>query len=139
MKNMRTIVLLAALALSACGDDSGTESGDIPEPRHFSDLKLPFTDAAGCIAANAKNHGDTSAITSCRCNACLEAMQECEAVSGCPEIMACSNRTRCTDEFSCYLFPGAQCAPVIDTWGNSSLAVAISLDIMACSMPNNCR
>jgi hypothetical protein len=139
MKNMRTI-LLASVTLLACGDDSGeSESGDIPEPRRFSELKLPFTDAAGCIATNAKNHGDTSPITSCRCNACLEAMQECEAVAGCPEIMACSNETRCTDEFSCYLFPGARCAPVIDQWGNSSLAVAISLEIMACSMPNNCR
>jgi hypothetical protein len=139
MGNMRTNLLFAAFLLVACGDDDATESGDIPEPRHFSELKIPFADSASCISTNAKKHDDTSGITSCRCNACLDYMQECEAVQGCQEIVACSNRTGCNDEFSCYLFPGAQCAPVIDQWGNSSLAVAISLDILACSKTNNCN
>ena len=139
MNNLRTILLLSALAMFGCGDDAASESGDIPEPRRFDELKIPFTDPAGCVAVNAKNRQDTSEITSCRCSACFQAMQECEAVPGCPEIMACSNRTKCQDEFSCYLLPGAQCAPVIDLWGNSSLAVTISLELMACSTPNNCR
>ncbi|MET0285460.1 MAG: hypothetical protein ABW352_13350 [Polyangiales bacterium] len=130
--------LFALFALAACGDDS-SESGDIPEPRHFSELKIPFNDPAGCLATNAKKHQDSSGITSCRCNSCFEAMQECEAVPGCQEIVACSNRTGCREEFSCYLIPGAQCVQTIDQWGNSSLATAIALEIMACSTKFNCR
>ncbi|HEX5658303.1 MAG TPA: hypothetical protein VFX59_13970 [Polyangiales bacterium] len=135
---MRIVFFCAALALGACGDDS-SESGDIPEPRHFSELTLPFNDAPACIATNSKKHQDDSSLTGCRCNACLELMQECEAVQGCQEIVACSNRTGCLDEFSCYLFPGAQCASIIDRWGNSSIATAISLEIMACTTTHNCR
>jgi hypothetical protein len=133
---------LAAIAILGCGDDadsSKAEDGDIPEPRHFSELKQPFNDAAGCTSTMAKKHQDTSGVTSCRCNACLDSMEECEAVPGCIEIMTCSNQTGCLDEFSCYLLPGAKCAPVIDQWGNSSLATAIALDIMACSKTASCR
>jgi hypothetical protein len=131
--------LLVFAALAACGDDAPSENSEYPEPVHFSELKPPFPDGPACIANAAKKRQDTSAVTICRCNSCMELMQECEAVTGCTDIIACVNRSGCRDEFSCYLFPGAPCTATIDQWGNSSLATVIALDIMKCSTTNNCR
>jgi hypothetical protein len=143
LKRFGLISLVAGTSLlAACGDDEGggdVESGDIPPVYDFSALKIPFESSEKCKATFSKKYQDTSPVTTCRCDQCLDKMQECEAVPGCVEIMACSNRTGCRNEFDCYLFPGAGCQEVIDRWGNSSLATAISIDIMACTDAKACR
>jgi hypothetical protein len=135
LQPLLSLVLLSTLA-AACDEDS--ESGDIPEPVRFSELKLPFTDAPGCNAAAAKRN-DNWPATTCRCERCLERMQECAVVPGCNEIIECANQSRCGGELGCYLIPGAPCATVIDTWGNSSLATTIATEIFKCSTDNGCR
>jgi len=104
----------------------------------FASLQKPYEDAASCIAY-AASKGDTTDRTICQCNKCLENLQECDVLQGCGEIKACSNETGCDDEYSCYLLPGAPCVDVIDRWGNASVAVSVSIDLLDCSKLNKCQ
>ena len=104
----------------------------------YSDAELPYETAEQCKAFAADEDGDDSESTRCRCDACLEVMQECHALQGCREIVAFSNESSCSGAFACYLLPGAPCTEVIDRWGNASLAAAISLELMDCSDNAGC-
>lgn len=158
---------VSALALSfalatACDEGGGDQDGDIydhdPNPLpsvdgidvsvnpaefptyRFSDIAKPYEDSAGC-KAHAVAKGDTSELTACICDKCVENMQECDVLAGCGEIRACSIKTGCDDEYSCYLLPTApkECVDVIDRWGNASVAVTVSLDVLGCSKRSKCQ
>jgi len=129
------------------GDGNGQEGSifkklGITDPeRHetiFADVKAPYTDVAGCKAfpSNVKEAHD------CDCEKCFDIQQQCDALPGCIEIAECGIEIGCTDAYTCYLTPAAgkeKCVPIIDRWGNTGTAAALSLALSACSGTNNCR
>ncbi|MFT3926152.1 MAG: hypothetical protein QM778_26645 [Myxococcales bacterium] len=157
----KSVFVVSSLLVLACGDNGDQEGhtnersvledvdtdavntmldpNEYPTFR-FSSLMKPYEDSAGCLALHAsKNPAETDDQTTCRCNKCVENMQECDVLQGCTEIAACSKETGCTDEYSCYLLPGAPCVDVIDRWGNASVAVTVSIDLLNCSKLNKCQ
>lgn len=106
----------------------------------FDELELPYEDSDACLVFQDEENGNTSDEVMCLCDGCLELMQECDALPGCIEIRACILESGCTDANSCYLVPFvAPCTDVIDKYGNSSVATAISTALMDCATENACR
>ncbi len=162
LRSRATILALSLGAFAACGDGSEDQEGDIydhdpnplpsPEgvdisvnpaefPTHnLSEIPKPYEDVAGC-KAYAVSKGDSSELTSCICDNCMETIQECDVLAGCGEIRACSIKTGCDNEYSCYLLPTAppECVEVIDRWGNASVAVTVSLELLECSKRAKCQ
>jgi hypothetical protein len=147
-------VALASLAsfFAACSSDEGDPtptanhpSGNIwnelgvdePERKEvrFADVKAPYTDIEGCKAfkSNVPDSHD------CGCENCFDIQQQCDALPGCIEIAECGISIGCTDAYTCYLTPtDAKCVPIIDRWGNTGVASALSLALSKCSQENSC-
>jgi hypothetical protein len=142
------IASLVVLTLAACGEDGGKDKGrdkDLTEgleefePYKFSELELPYETPEQCIEHAETELDDTTDEIACLCEKCLELMQECDALAGCVEIRECVRTSGCTNEFSCYLIPGAPCQETIDKWGNASLATTVSVGLMDCRTAEQCR
>jgi len=58
-------------------------------------------------------------------------MQQCDALPGCQQIVACSFKTGCDSANTCYLIQ-AECADVINQWGESSVSTGLALNILNC-------
>jgi hypothetical protein len=153
------VLICVAAFSSGCSssdDDKGSESSNaengsifkklgIKDPKSptviFADLKAPYADAAGCKAfpSNVQDAHD------CTCDKCFSLQQQCDAIQGCIEIAECGISIGCTDAYSCYLTPidapVNKCVPLIDKWGNTGVAAAISLALAACAgdPANGCR
>lgn len=149
------LALLLPLA-AACSDDGDKSSPDPDKQRDespaeieidpdeyptfdFSSLQLPYSSSDACIAHAKDSRNDTSAPTACMCKNCLERMQECDVLPGCTEIVQCSMKSGCKNEYDCYLLPFAPCTATVDKWGNASVATTVSLELMSCTQANACR
>jgi hypothetical protein len=155
------MVGFSLLSLVACGDEGDGKDDDGEEqegekidpstvdvsvdPNQFPTVRFdtfpkPYEDPQACIDFGATMRQDTSTRSSCLCENCLEIMQECDALPGCPEIRACAWRTGCKTEWDCYLTPGPKsCAEVIDRYGNGSVAVAVSIELLDCTDSSDCK
>jgi len=147
--------LLGALAVACADEDSGGEGEgttkwdpeisiwefmDVEDPQPdetlYQDTASPYEDAAGCKAFE----NAFPEIHDCMCDKCFDVQQQCDALEGCREIAQCGIEIGCTDAYSCYLTPAdAKCVPIIDKWGNTGLAAAVSLALSACSVEQQCR
>lgn len=149
------LCLLCPLALAACAEEdptvddpfegAATELDVDPEEWElydFSQLELPHETPEECVEVAADLYGDIEGANEgagCICENCLDLQQECDALPGCIEIRRCALETGCTDEFSCYLLPGAPCVEVTDQWGNAGVAAAVSLELNRCSSDSECQ
>jgi hypothetical protein len=163
----RSGVTAAAFAglinFTGCSSDEGGETGDpsadplAPPPRtsgtifkdlgvdepkrdetRFEEVAAPYADEAGCKAFDTK----FPEAHDCQCENCFALQQQCDALPGCIEIAECGIEIGCTDAYSCYLTAPAgkqQCVPIIDRWGNTGTASALSLALSGCSGASKCR
>jgi hypothetical protein len=144
---LQTVGLAMSLGfVPACGTEEKADKGEVESDDEdneivfkFSELKLPYKTDDACVDHAKKERKDTSEMTACMCEKCLELMQECDVLPGCVEIIQCSRRSNCTNEYTCYLFPGAPCTETVDRWGNASVATAVSLQLMECAQSEKCR
>jgi hypothetical protein len=118
-------------------DDLGVD-----DPEHdefiFKNVKKPYEDEAGCKAFDSRFPDEHD----CACEKCFAVQQQCDALPGCIEIAECGIEIGCTDANSCYLLAPAgkqQCVPIIDRWGNTGTASALSLTLSTCTADNKCR
>jgi hypothetical protein len=126
----------------------------LPAPYSYSAVKAPYTDVAGCKAANPLGH---KATHDCACDKCFSLVQQCDGLEGCKEITKCGEDTgcfgntslcvliqaayptlACNSAVTCYLAPGSKCAPIIDKWGNGSVSVGLADDLGNCETANKC-
>lgn len=131
------------------GPDGGGGGGDsiwtkfgITDPKpptvKFEDVKSPYPeDAASCKAFTESAYPDAH---SCGCDNCLALQRQCDALEGCKEVTECYIGIKCTEVYSCYLAPtDTKCVPIVDKWGNTGLATAISLKLTDCAVAAKCR
>lgn len=156
---------LASLSFAACSSDdeptdTNNENGElaprdksksvydqlgVEDPKanetKYADKKAPYEDVAGCKAFDA----EYPEIHDCTCDKCFDLQQQCDALDGCIEIAECAISIGCKDAYSCYLAPSPavpdsrKCIPIVDKWGNTGLASAVSLALAACLDSNGCR
>lgn len=108
----------------------------MPDEFHFSDVEAPYDDVAGCKAFDSAFPD----VHSCSCDNCYDVQRQCDALQSCREIAECGIDIGCTDAYSCYLAASdPQCVPIIDKWGNTGVAVALSLQLGTCTVDAGCR
>ena len=110
---------------------------DDPKPPQtiYRDKAAPYPDAAGCKAFTSAY----PATHDCTCDACFDLQQQCDALPGCIEIAECGISIGCKDAYTCYLTPAdPKCVPIIDKWGNTGLAAALSLKLGECRTTAAC-
>ncbi len=117
----------------------------VPNPNvpgyDYSQLKAPYATAADCAMYDSQGH---AAAHTCLCNQCFVLQQQCDALPGCRAIQKCGWDVGCTDANSCY-YPNPKCpgtsvglGDIIDAQGTGRVATALSSDLLACGLKNNC-
>ena len=116
-------------------DDLGVKEPERKES-YNKDVPSPYEDAAECKEFDSA----FTDVHDCACDKCFKLQQQCDALQGCIEIAECGIEIGCKDANTCYLLASnTQCVPIIDKWGNTGTASAISLALSGCMFDNGCR
>lgn len=121
------LVLSAALALGACGDDDGGGKKDAGVDAG------PVEPTPELCIQQAKDLDSQSPqeTIECLCNKCLQQMVDCNADEGCVEIRACSDRTGCRGT-ACY-FGTPECMAIIDMYGVQGISTTLATQLNDCN------
>lgn len=100
------------------------------KPFVFANVVPAYTTVAACKAFDAQGHPGQHA---CYCDECFSAIQQCDSLPGCREILKCELDKGCTNANTCYF---TSCGTVIDKWANTSMATFITYLLFTCQTSN---